>query len=72
MAKAVKVTLRVSRSGPAGSHGVGDQIDVTPTEAARMFAAGQIEPLTGPAQKAINTAARAERRDADQAPGAGA
>jgi hypothetical protein len=39
----MQIKLLVSRSGPSGTHGVGDVIDVPADEADRMVAAGQCE-----------------------------
>jgi len=41
----MKVKLLVSRSGADGSFSPGDEIEVSPDEAARMIAAGQAQPV---------------------------
>jgi len=49
----MKIELLVPRVGPAGSQVIGDQIDVSDAEGARMIEAGQARPV-----KARETATR--------------
>lgn len=51
--KTIDVRLTVPRSGPEGSYSVGDKVKVSAAEAKRMLASGQIEPLKGAAEKAV-------------------
>ena len=57
----MKVKLHVPRVGPAGSFGVGDEIDVDDAEAQRMFAKDQASPVREPVKEKAIRKPKAER-----------
>lgn len=57
----MKVTLLVSRSGPAGAFNAGDEIEVSADEGGRMIEAGQAVSVRGEKRETATKKTRTEK-----------
>lgn len=57
----MKIRLLTSRSGPAGAHNAGDEIEVSDAEAKRMIEAAQAEPVRRARAETATPKSKAEK-----------